>query len=47
VYAPFALNDLFGMIVRANKAQITKNIYEKKTSKWTKIWTELIVIPWE
>lgn len=29
VYAPFGLNDLFGKIVRANKSQITKEIYDK------------------
>ena len=26
VYAPFGLNDMFGMIVKANKAKITKEI---------------------
>ncbi|UJL47098.1 nucleotidyltransferase family protein [Virgibacillus sp. NKC19-16] len=30
VYAPYGLNDLFGMIVRPNKLQITREIYEKK-----------------
>ena len=47
VYAPFGLNDLFGNIVRANKAQITKQIYEKKVKTWVKKWPDLIVIPWE
>jgi hypothetical protein len=47
IYAPFGLNDLFGRIVRANKAQITREIYEKKTSKWLQIWPDLIVIPWD
>lgn len=46
VYAPFGLNDLFGRIVKANKAQITKEIYEKKVSKWLPKWPELTVIPW-
>jgi len=31
VYAPFGLNDLFGMVVIANKAQITQEIYERKS----------------
>lgn len=47
VYAPFGLNDLFGMIVRANKTQITKEIYENKVSSWTKKWPNLKVISWE
>lgn len=47
VYAPFGLNDLFGKIVRANKAQITKQIYEDKVSSWLKKWPDLKVIPWE
>ncbi len=47
VYAPYGLNDLFGMIVRANKLQITREIYEKKADKWSKLWPELIIIPWD
>ena len=47
VYAPFGLNDLFGRIVRANKAQITKEIYEKKATSWSSKWPDLKVIPWE
>lgn len=47
VYAPFGLNDLFGKIVRANKTQITKPIYEKKVSSWLSKWPDLIIIPWE
>ncbi len=47
VYAPFGLNDLFGKVVRANRAQITKQIYEKKVSSWLSKWPDLIVIPWE
>ena len=47
VYAPFGLNDLFGKIVRANKTQITQEIYEKKVIKWSAIWADLKIIPWE
>jgi hypothetical protein len=46
VYAPFGLNDLFGMIVRANKAQITEEIYMKKVHKWSAIWPSLVIVPW-
>lgn len=47
VYAPFGLNDMFGKILRANKTQITKDIYEKKVSSWLCKWPDLKVIPWE
>lgn len=47
VYAPYGLNDLFGMVVRPNKPSVIKWIYEKKVEKWTKIWPNLKVIPWE
>jgi hypothetical protein len=47
VYAPFGLNDLFGKIVRANKAQITKEIFETKVSKWLSKWPDITVIPWK
>lgn len=47
VYAPYGLNDLFGMVVRPNKPSVIKWVYEKKVEKWTKIWQGLEVIPWE
>jgi len=47
VYAPYGLNDLFGMIVRPNKFQIKKEIYEKKVERWVKIWHRLKIIPWD
>ncbi len=47
VYAPYGLNDLFGMIIRPNKPSVIKWVYEKKVEKWTKIWPTLKVIPWE
>ena len=46
IYAPFGLNDLFGMIVRANKAQITEEIYIQKVKKWKAKWPLLTIIPW-
>lgn len=47
VYAPYGLNDLFGMVVRPNKPSVIKWVYEKKVEKWTKNWPNLKVIPWE
>lgn len=46
IYAPFGLNDLFGRIVKANKVQITEEIFKIKASKWLSKWSDLIVIPW-
>jgi hypothetical protein len=47
VYAPFGLDDLFGRVVRANKKQITKEIYENKVKSWLMKWPDLTVIPWD
>lgn len=46
VYAPFGLNDMFEQIVRANKAQITEEIYIRKVEKWKAKWDTLKIIPW-
>lgn len=47
VCAPFGLNDLLGMIVRPNKTQITRAIYEEKVARWIKLWPQLRIISWE
>lgn len=46
VYCPFGLTDLFEKIVRANKIQITQEIYEKKAASWLQKWPGLKIIPW-
>jgi len=46
VYAPYGLNDLFGMVVRPNKAQITEAIYQRKISRWKACWPRLQIIDW-
>ena len=46
VYAPYGLNDLFGLILRPNKLKITEDIYLAKVERWAKIWHKLKVIPW-
>lgn len=46
VYAPFGLDDLLGMVVRANKVQISEEIYQNKVNRWIKIWPSLKVISW-
>lgn len=46
VYAPYGLNDLFAMVVRPNKRQITREVYEAKVGRWLASWPNLQVIPW-
>ncbi len=47
VYAPFGLEDLLGMVIRANRAQITAKVYRDKVDRWAGVWPNLKVIPWE
>lgn len=47
VYAPFGLDDLYNLIVRPNKRQITKEIYLEKVERWIGFWPKLKVIPWD
>jgi uncharacterized protein len=46
IYAPFGLDDLFSGTVRANKRQITSEIYDRKVQKWIRKWPNLKIIPW-
>jgi len=46
IYAPFGLDDLFSLTVRANKILITENIYYYKAKKWKSTWNQLNIIPW-
>jgi hypothetical protein len=45
--APFGLNDLVGLIVRPNKTQITKQIYQKKIGRWIGLWPCLQILSWD
>lgn len=46
VFAPYGLNDLWGMVVRPNKLKVTEKIYLDKVERWTSVWPKLKVIPW-
>lgn len=46
-YAPYGFNDMFGMIVRANKTMITKDIFYNKAERWVSQWPLLEIIPWD
>ena len=47
VRAPFGLNDLFSMIVRPNRKQVTREVYTNKAERWARVWPKLTVIPWD
>ena len=46
VFAPFGLDDLLGLVVRANRVQITPEIYRRKVVRWRRDWRHLTVLPW-
>lgn len=46
VCAPFGVADLFEMVVRPNKALVSKELYEEKAKRWSLRWPMLTVIPW-
>jgi uncharacterized protein len=47
ICAPFALDDLLGLIVRPNKRQITRAIYDAKVARWRVIWPDLRIVAWD
>ncbi len=46
VCAPYGLADLFAMVVRPNKSQVSEDVYLRKTSRWKQCWPQLQIIPW-
>ena len=46
IYAPYGLTDLFSLIVRPNKQQISQAVYEAKCQKWGQKWPKLTFIAW-
>lgn len=47
VCAPFGLDDLFNLIVRPNKRQVTREVYERKVERWRKAWPRLKIVSWD
>jgi uncharacterized protein len=47
IFAPFGLVDLLGLVVRPNKTQITRAIYEIKTARWRNLWPQLRITDWQ
>lgn len=46
VYAPYGLDDMFGLVVRPNPVLAPRTTYETKTARWKRSWPELTVHPW-
>ncbi|MBL8893277.1 MAG: nucleotidyltransferase family protein [Rhizobiales bacterium] len=44
--APFGLRDLFNLVVRPNKRQIARAIYETKVRRWEDLWPRLTIMEW-
>ncbi len=47
IFAPFGLDDVFGMIIRPNYALPNKATHEKKAARAQAVWPELRIIPWD
>lgn len=47
VYAPYGVSDLFGLVVRPNKIEVTREVYDAKVNRWTAVWPQLRVIDWD
>jgi uncharacterized protein len=47
VCAPFGTGDLFDLVVRANRVQITPERYAMKVARWADRWSSLVVLPWD
>jgi uncharacterized protein len=47
LYAPFGVSDLEQLIVRPNKALITREIYLAKVNRWKGIWPLLKMLDWD
>lgn len=46
IEAPFGLDDLMTMVVRPNRALVSREIYEAKTRRWSLHWPKLDIRPW-
>ncbi len=46
IYAPHGLSDVFNLVVRPNPVLAPRRVYETKTSRWSRQWPELTVLPW-
>lgn len=47
VWAPFGTDDLFNLVVRPNRVQITPAIYDAKVTRWIARWPSLEARSWQ
>ena len=47
IEAPFGLVDLLAGKVQPNKAQITREIYAAKVTRWRRFWPGLAIVEWD
>ena len=47
LYAPYGISDLLGLVVRPNRKQITREIYEAKVGRWNATWPKLTIVEWD
>lgn len=45
--AAFGWTDLLGGVVRANRVQVPRSVFEKKAARWAGLWPGLDIRPWE
>ena len=46
VYAPYGLDDIFGMIIRPVKRDFSKEMYDERAKRWMRKWPMLKKIEW-
>ncbi len=44
--AQYGIADLLCLIIRPNKKQITRDVYNAKIKRWTALWPKLTVVEW-
>jgi uncharacterized protein len=47
IYAPLGLEDVLNNVVRPNKKQIIREIYEAKLERWQPLWPNLSYLFWD
>ena len=46
IAAPFGLDDLFGLVIRPNRALDSAETHASKAARAKAVWSEVVVIPW-
>jgi hypothetical protein len=46
-FAPFGFDDLMNLVIRPNKRQITRDIYDAKVARWQPNWPRVRYLDWD